>query len=183
MNRLMVILLALAVTLPVVYKSRQSVQESAPAAFFVQSTARTVVRVGGDVRYPGIYRLSANMVTVDAIKLAAPLLPLENMAPFGAGALQPANGADLHVSHYQNGSAVIHSSMIPVTQRMVLGVPLDVNSMNATDFERLPGVGPVLANRIITYRQKNGGISSPEELLMINGIGEKKYNKLKQYFK
>ena len=54
--------------------------------------------------------------------------------------------------------------------------------MSAADFNLLTGIGPVIAERIIRYRQNNGGNMSVEDLQSIEGIGEKKYNALRIYF-
>lgn len=45
----------------------------------------------------------------------------------------------------------------------------------------LPGVGEVLAERIIAYREANGPFARPEDLLNVSGIGEKSYGKLADY--
>jgi competence protein ComEA len=73
--------------------------------------------------------------------------------------------------------------MIPTVQRLLLRIPLDMNAMSTDDIRRIPGVGPVLAQRITEYRQNNGGKIAPEDLLLIEGIGEKKYHKIKLNFK
>ena len=49
--------------------------------------------------------------------------------------------------------------------------PLDLN-MATAELMRLPGIGEVLAERILAYREETGGFSDPEELLKIKGIGE-----------
>ncbi|MEI7817041.1 MAG: helix-hairpin-helix domain-containing protein, partial [Desulfuromonadales bacterium] len=69
-----------------------------------------------------------------------------------------------------------------VSERLVLNIPLDISSMSEIDFDRLPGIGPSLANRIIMHRQNNGGILRLEDLVSIEGIGEKKYKNIKKYF-
>ncbi len=57
--------------------------------------------------------------------------------------------------------------------------PLNLNAATAADLEKLPGVGPALASRIIDYRQKNGGFKKIEELMNVQGIGEQSFLKLK----
>lgn len=58
---------------------------------------------------------------------------------------------------------------------------LDLNSAIAEELESLPGIGPGLAGRIIEYRENNSGFNSIDELLLISGIGDKTYNKIKNF--
>ena len=53
---------------------------------------------------------------------------------------------------------------------------IDLNTADTHMLEALPGIGPVLAGRIVAYRQQHGTFSSIDELLEINGIGECKLN-------
>ena len=53
------------------------------------------------------------------------------------------------------------------------GDALNINTATAEELEALPGVGPVLAARIIAYREENGGFRSPEELTKVDGMGSK----------
>lgn len=52
--------------------------------------------------------------------------------------------------------------------------PLDLNTATAAQLETLPGIGPVLAGRILAYRAEIGGFSSVEQLQEVRGIGAKK---------
>ena len=52
--------------------------------------------------------------------------------------------------------------------------PLDLNTATAAELETLPGIGPVLAERILTYRAEIGEFSSVEQLQEVRGIGAKK---------
>ena len=56
---------------------------------------------------------------------------------------------------------------------------VNLNTAPAEQLERLPGVGPSTAARIIEYRQKNGGFKKIEELMNVRGIGEKAFLKMK----
>lgn len=58
---------------------------------------------------------------------------------------------------------------------------LDLNQATAEELEALPGVGPVLAERILAYRQEAGGFGSVEELLRVEGIGQARLEGLRDY--
>jgi competence ComEA-like helix-hairpin-helix protein len=57
--------------------------------------------------------------------------------------------------------------------------PVDLNQATPRQLDGLPGVGPVLAGRIVEYRQRKGGFRSVSELRAVSGIGEKRYAALK----
>jgi comEA protein len=56
---------------------------------------------------------------------------------------------------------------------------VNINTASANDLEGLPGIGAKTAARIVEYRQKNGPFKKIEELMNVQGIGEKNFLKLK----
>jgi competence ComEA-like helix-hairpin-helix protein len=58
---------------------------------------------------------------------------------------------------------------------------LDINRATAADFEKLPGIGPELARRIVAYRKEHGPFRRVEDLLVIRGMGEKKWRAIRPY--
>jgi len=63
----------------------------------------------------------------------------------------------------------------------ILLLALNLNTASVQQLERLPGVGPVLAKRIVGFREKKGLFKRIEELLAIPGISEKKWKVLREY--
>ena len=60
---------------------------------------------------------------------------------------------------------------------------LDINFASAEDLQKLPGVGPKLAQRIVAYRQKHGPFRRVEDLMAIQGMGYKKWKALQPYLR
>jgi competence protein ComEA len=69
-----------------------------------------------------------------------------------------------------------------LSQRGVIERPssgrLDLNAANIDDLVRLPGIGPVMARRIVEYREANGPFKKLQDLRKVKGIGVKTYEKL-----
>ena len=60
-------------------------------------------------------------------------------------------------------------------------VTLDVNRANQLDFERLPGIGPVLARRIVQYRESQGTFQDIEQLRRVKGLGKKTFERIRAF--
>lgn len=61
------------------------------------------------------------------------------------------------------------------------GRKVNVNTADAAQLALLPRVGPSIAQRIVDFRKENGPFKSPEDLMLVQGIGEKTYQLLKPY--
>jgi competence protein ComEA len=130
-----------------------------------------LVDVAGWVRQPGVYEFPAGSRVVDAIEAAggprrgAALEQLNLAAPLtdGTQILVNRRGSDPGVAGGVPGS-VSSGGSVPGT--------VNVNTASATELEALPGVGEVIAQRIVDYRTANGPFSSVDELLEVSGIGD-----------
>ncbi len=61
--------------------------------------------------------------------------------------------------------------------------PINLNTATAAELERLPGVGPVLAERIITYRNEHGRFRRAEHLMMVRGVSDRKFREVRSLVK
>ena len=62
-------------------------------------------------------------------------------------------------------------------------VVLDINQASAADFATLPGIGPKLAGRIVAYREKHGPFRRVEDLLVLRGLGPKKWKAMRPHLR
>jgi competence protein ComEA len=140
---------------------------SAPASASPSPEVVVLVDVAGWVHRPGVYEFTEGARVIDAIDAAggarsgALLEALNLAAPLtdGTQILVPREG--------QEGVAPA-----PVTGGAVAGGLVNVNSAIATELEELPGIGEVIAQRIIDYRTENGPFATVDELLEVSGIGD-----------
>lgn len=126
-----------------------------------------VVAVAGRVKTPGLVRLKPGARVADAIAAAGGALPGTDLSTVNL-ARKVADGELITVGG-------------PGTQA---GQPKDgkvnLNTATAAQLDAaLPGVGPVLAERIVAYRESKGGFRSIGELRQVDGIGDAKYAEIK----
>ena len=66
-------------------------------------------------------------------------------------------------------------------QEVLVEKSVNINTATLEELDKLPGVGPVIAQRIIDYREQNNGFYDVQELMDVSGIGEKTFAKLEPY--
>lgn len=170
--------------------------------------ARVFVDVAGAVRRPSLYVLPkgsrvmqallaaggpAADADIDAVNLAEPVtdgekvfVPKRGAVPKAAassdtGSATPAVTARSAAASGSGGKAAkgskgagSHSSKINADS----GEQIGLNSASLEELERLPGVGPSMAAKILAYRQQSGGFAKIDDLTLVPGFGPKKLAKL-----
>ena len=146
-----------------------------------------VVYVVGAVEKPGVYKLPPGSRVNDALKLAVPLpeadLTLLNLAmvlkdeqrlavAFQAEALEPETVPQAAPAGPGQPAGQAVKKTVPVSVNPGL---ININTADETELDRLPGIGPALASRIIQYRETNGFFQTIEDIKNVSGIGDKKY--------
>ncbi len=163
---MVVLALAIAIGAGAWYGSRGGSPVAAPAVGGVSYTtvAETIiVHVSGAVRRPGL-------VTVPSSARIADVIAAADGARLGADL----GGLNLAATVRDGDQVVVPmlGEAPPGSDNANRGV--DLNRSSAAELEELPGVGPVLAARIVAFRESNGPFSVVEDLLDVGGIGESK---------
>ena len=144
----------------------------ASPAVEAEATGEVVVAVAGKVRSPGLVRLPAGSRVDDAVRAAGGPVDgadpgLLNLARRLVDGEQVLVGVDPPPGTAAAGPAAAEG-----------GGLLDLNVATAADLDALPGIGPVLAQRIVDWRSENGRFASVDQLREVTGIGEAKYRDL-----
>lgn len=146
-------------------------------------SAEVVVDVGGKVRKPGVLTLPAGSRVADALRAAggvragADLTGLNRARVLfdGEQVLVGVPGTVGSGGSGGSGSSGGSGGGGSGPGAGASGVPLSLNTATAEQFDGLPGVGPVLARRIVDHRTERGGFRAVEELREVDGIGERRY--------
>jgi comEA protein len=64
-------------------------------------------------------------------------------------------------------------------ESLTLGKKLNINTSFSSELQLLPGIGKVMAERIVDYREQNGDYNRIEDIMYVKGIGEKKFDRIK----
>ena len=149
---------------------------------------KIIVHVTGAVKTPGIVKLTEGSRIEDAINKAGGLtedaditrVNLAYILDDGTKIKIPSsfdieNTQDEVLSN-ESGEKIIEENE-KITQRSFL----NINKATEQDLQQLPGIGQSLASKIISYRNENGKFSTVEDIKNVNGIGDSKYEDIRDY--
>lgn len=182
-------------------KEIQQVKTEQPAPEPKQSEKFLYAYITGEVRKPGVYKLSEDARIFQLVEHAGGFTSKADQESLNLAEFLT-DGIHLHV-----GAKISQSTQ---TQARIPGVPVqavqyvqtvqsgiqsstrtsrkqstssaekvDINHADAKELERLKGVGPAIAKRIIDYRNAHGRFTKPEDLLNVRGIGSKTLEKMR----
>lgn len=137
-----------------------------------------VVYVSGGVNKPGVYKFAQGSRVVDAVAMAGGFAPGSDAA-----------GINLAMQLKDEMQVKVPFSAVPVSTTPGMpaagnagsnsGDRININTGSKADLDKLPGIGPALAERIIEFRTVNGPFKDPSDIRKVPGIGESKYNQFK----
>jgi len=143
----------------------QSFSSSAGGVSFHGSGAGAdvVVDVTGAVARPGVYRLPAGARVTDAVQRAG--------GATGAAVLEAINLA----AHLADGQQVVVprrgiGGAVPIGSASEEG-PISLGTATVEQLDTIDGIGPVTAQKIVEYREQQGGLASVDQLDQVSGIG------------
>lgn len=160
-----------------------------------EENKKIIVHVSGAVNKEGIVELEEGQRVANAIEKAGGVredayikdinyaLKLEDGMKIYIPTIKEAKQEKEENNNTQNSNYIISSNDIDKHQNSNgsnNGQKININNADLSKLDELPGIGPSTAKKIIQYREENGNFSNIEELKNVSGIGETKFEKIKE---
>ncbi|MBW6468902.1 MAG: ComEA family DNA-binding protein [Coriobacteriia bacterium] len=162
--------------------SEDAAPEAAVRAGVDEQPTPLWVHVAGAVRAPGLYELEPGARVGDALTTAGGTLDDAALDAVNLARLL-ADGEQVYVPSVEEVEAGVAPPGVAAAgaapNAAAGGGGVDINTATAGELEALPGVGPATAAKIIAEREANGPFAAPEDLMRVAGIGEKKFEALR----
>lgn len=137
-----------------------------------KSSEPAVIYLSGAVNKPGVYKVASQLRVVDAINNAGGLVTGADVAKVNL-AQQVKDGMHIYVP--------ITGDKSPSSQSTAQASDkININTADKAALEKLPGIGPSLAERILEYRKANGEFKDVSDIKKVSGIGDAKFNQLRE---
>lgn len=155
----------------------------------LEKNENIIVHVSGAVNKEGIVELKNNSRIIDAIDKAGGLKDEADITNINLAYIIE-DGMKIHIpSKEEKESTIIVESNIDsgtvkqsneIESNNNKKLKININTATKTDLETLPGIGESTALKIIEYRKEKGKFKLIEDIKQVNGIGENKFNKIKE---
>jgi competence protein ComEA len=133
------------------------------------------VYVSGAVHQPDVYTLPPDSIVKDAILAAGGATDDADLDRINL-ALAIADGQHVYVPHLGEESPPVE----PPSAQTAPGGKVNINTADLKTLESLPGIGPVMAQRILDYRQAHGLFAKIEDVMEVSGIGPSTFENMRE---
>ena len=149
----------------------------------IETENKIYVHVVGEVKNPGVYEMSLGDRVFHAIEKAGGATEDADLDSINlAEKLKDGEKIIVYSKEMLNSNVDVSEKTASENQKMYFKSQsnlININTASREELETLPGIGEVLAQRIIDYRRTNGYFKSIEEIKEVSGIGEKKFEAIK----
>lgn len=146
----------------------------------IENLSPCLLEVKGDVPHPGLYYYTY-CPTINELLCASGQAPDENVTINQNSMGVLSTGTSLWVQKTRKGVRV---GLFPLEgkKKIILEIPINLNTATPDDLSSLPGIGPHIANEVVSFRKAHGTFSKIEDLKAVHGIGDKRLKEIEKYF-
>ena len=143
-----------------------------------------IVQIAGEVLKPGVYQVEEGTRLYQLIELSGGITPQADISSLNLAApvhdglrinIPAQNSIQGDLDRFQFS----FSEQIPLSEETDNDLVVQINTASLEELKRLPGIGEVIAQRIIEYRKTYGPFQSVDDLINVKGIGAKKLQDIK----
>ena len=148
------------------------------------------VHIAGCVQKEGMLELSSNSRIADAIEKAGGLTQEADLSDINLAYLLE-DGMKIYIPNQnerqennektENTAKTENTPSMQIQDTSTKQDVININTATQEELDTLPGIGPATAAKIIAYRKEKGKFNNKEEIKEVSGIGEAKYEKMKEY--
>lgn len=145
-------------------------------SYFVEEDhvkARIAVHVTGEVKERGLIYINEGSRALDAIRAAGGALDTADLDRINLAKVMQ-DGEKLHVPAV--GEVLDNNAYLGYNE---VNAKININTATVAQLDTLQGIGPVLAQRIVDFREKEGRFERIEDIMKVSGIGPKVYENIK----
>ncbi len=141
---------------------------------------KIVVEIKGEVVKPDVYLLDEGSIIKDLIDIADGLTDEADISNINRA--KELSNHELIIIYNINDEERENTNYALENDNESNNI-ININTATESELQNIPGVGEVKAKSIIIYREKNGGFKKIEEIKSVDGIGEKTFEKIKEFIK
>ena len=153
---------------------------------------KILIHITGEVNNPGVVSLKEGARIIDAINEAGGSTEkadlgkvnlayiLEDAQKVYIPSTNEADNKD-YVSESSGQITVVTDSANDLIAKANEKIMVNINTANEVELQRIPGIGEIIASRIVAYRKQNGKYKTIEDIQNVSGVGTSKFQKIKQY--
>lgn len=143
----------------------------------IEEKSKIYIDIAGEVINPGVYVLDEGSRVNDLLIMAGGVTEEANLDNINLVYILT-DGTKITIPNKKDNdkSSILQSSLIKSPSNMSA---ININSADVDELMTLSGIGQSIAEDIIEYRRRNGNFKKKEDIKNVSGIGESKYNKIK----
>lgn len=169
-------------------------EESKDKISNTEDTETIIIYIAGAVKNEGIYELDKNSRIADSIEKAGGLteeadikdINLAYLLEDGMKVYIPKNSDNNELKDETNTYIAKENENTNISKNTnsdIKNGKININTATQTELETLPGIGPSIATKIISYRKENGKFTNIEDIKKVSGIGDNRYLQIKDLIK